>query len=166
MKKGAHSFHSVSKAFHWRNNFLIFFLHCVCYLHFWELSALCVVPETSCMTFRCINCETGEKEIDSHRKVQQKIIAGGFHREQREKTIHGNLQKDISMITFWFVWCLIIGRAPLSRVSREKRGRVWDKIRWRGLVANHFHNFHLPALSFCIFVFLVEMDGEVRTQNP
>lgn len=77
---------------------------CVCYPCFWELSALCVVPEASCMAFGCINCETGGKEIDSDRKEKQKIIASGLHREQREKIIQGNLQIDISQ---WFLSDLV-----------------------------------------------------------
>lgn len=118
--------------------FLLFFSAlCVCYAHFWELAALCVVPETSCMAFRCINCESGEKKIDRDRQGWQKKTCQPFA-QRGERT--GNTRKAADrhtwMISFWFCWCLIIDRAPLSRVSREKR-RKGARKNWMGKLSCH-----------------------------
>lgn len=94
--------------------------------------------------------------------VAKKKIASCLHKEGGEQAIHPAADRHTSMISFWFCWCLIIDRAPLSRVSREKRRkRERQKTGWKSSLATHFNNFHLPLLSFCIFYY--SGDREVRT---
>lgn len=116
--------------------FWIFFpALCVCCPHYWELTALCVVPVTSCKAFRCINCEASLKIHRQCRQERQKKNCQWFaQRGERTSDTRKAADRPTSKVSFWFSWCLINDRAPLSCVCREKRReKEQDKIRWRRL---------------------------------